>query len=166
MQNLNLQYVYMYVFDICRLTFLQVWRISSRCHWEYNTFWLMSLLRTVKQWAQLKRCKCFCLFSVVCTVEPPCVTTFRKQPPTQNTKTFPVKASQLEPLENDHPLKATAITFWAWKFNYFLSFLTSCKWPLDILWSLCLLPSVSDHYVFAFGMAAYGRFDCTSCCLK
>ena len=104
MQNLNLQYVYIYVFNICGLAYLQVWRISSRCHWEYNTFWLMSLLRTVKQWAQLKRCKCFCLFSVVCTVEPPCATTFRTQPPTQNTKTFPVKALQLEPLENDHLL--------------------------------------------------------------
>ena len=131
MQNLNLQYVYMYVFNICGLTYLQVWRISSRCHWEYNTFWLMSLLRTVKQWAQLKRCKCFCLFSVVCTVETSICDHLCKWPPIQNTKTFPVKASQPEPLENDHPLWATTITFWAWKFNDFLLFLTSCKRPLS-----------------------------------
>ena len=37
-------------------------------------------------------------------VEPPWVTTFRKRPSNQNTKTFPVKALQLEPLVNDHLL--------------------------------------------------------------
>ena len=48
------------------------------------------------------------------TVEPPCATTSRKRPcpmpPILNTKTFPVKAIQLELLENDHLLKATATT--------------------------------------------------------
>ncbi|CAH3150520.1 unnamed protein product [Porites lobata] len=39
-----------------------------------------------------------------CTVEPPCATTSRKRPSIQNTKTFPVKALQLEPLVNDHLL--------------------------------------------------------------
>ena len=32
------------------------------------------------------------------------VTTFRKRPSKQNTKTFPVKALQLVPLVNDHLL--------------------------------------------------------------
>ena len=39
-----------------------------------------------------------------CTVEPPCATTSRKWPSIQNTKTFPVKALQLEPLVNYHLL--------------------------------------------------------------
>ena len=38
------------------------------------------------------------------TVEPPCATTSHKRPPIQNTKVFPVKALQLEPLVNDHLL--------------------------------------------------------------
>ena len=55
---------------------------------------------------------------IIITVEPPCatashkwppptsdrlpqVTTSHKWPPIQNTKTFPMKALQLEPLEND-----------------------------------------------------------------
>ena len=38
---------------------------------------------------------------------------------------------QLERLVNDHLLQTTATTFWAWKFNDFLLFLTSCKRPLD-----------------------------------
>ena len=54
-----------------------------------------------------------------------------KGPPILNTKTFPVKALQLELLENHHLLKATATTLWAWKFKDFLLCLTSCKRPLD-----------------------------------
>ena len=38
------------------------------------------------------------------TVEPSCATTSHKRPPIQNTKTFPVKALQLEPLVNNHLL--------------------------------------------------------------
>ena len=37
-------------------------------------------------------------------IVPPCVTTSRKQPLIQNAKFFPVKALQLEPLENDQTL--------------------------------------------------------------
>ena len=56
----------------------------------------------------------------------------REGPPIQNTKTFLVKALQLEPLENDHHLlQATANTLWAFTFNDFPLFLTSCKRPLD-----------------------------------
>ena len=51
------------------------------------------------------------------TDEPPRATTSRKGPPIQNTKTFPVKALQLEPLVNDHLLQATATTFWVWGFG-------------------------------------------------
>ena len=65
------------------------------------------------------------------TVEPPCATTFHKRPLIQNTKTFPVKALQLELLVNGHLLQVTVTTFWAWKFNDFPLFLTSCKRPLD-----------------------------------
>ena len=36
--------------------------------------------------------------------EPPCATTSHKRPPGKNTKIFPVKALQLEPLVNDNPL--------------------------------------------------------------
>ena len=46
------------------------------------------------------------------TVEPLCATAAHKQPPIQNTKIFPVKALQLEPLANDHLLYLTATTFW------------------------------------------------------
>ena len=38
------------------------------------------------------------------TVEPPCATTSPKRQPIQNTKTYPVKALQLELLVNDHLL--------------------------------------------------------------
>ena len=38
------------------------------------------------------------------TVKPPCATTSRKRLPFQNTKIFPVKSLQLEPLVNDHTL--------------------------------------------------------------
>ena len=38
------------------------------------------------------------------TVELPCGTTFKKQPPIENTKVRMVKALQLEPLVNDHLL--------------------------------------------------------------
>ena len=36
------------------------------------------------------------------TIEPPWTTSSCKRPPMQNTKIFPVKALQLEPLVNDH----------------------------------------------------------------
>ena len=65
------------------------------------------------------------------TVKPPCATTFHKRPLIQNTKTFPVKALQLELLVTGHLLQVTVTTFWAWKFNDFPLFLTSCKRPLD-----------------------------------
>ena len=41
------------------------------------------------------------------TVEPPFAATSHKRPPIQNTKIFPVKALQLEPLENDHLLSVS-----------------------------------------------------------
>ena len=53
----------------------------------------------------------FVVFSVVVpivspnfasTLEPQCAATAQKRPPIQNTKHFPVKALQLEPLVNDH----------------------------------------------------------------
>ena len=49
-------------------------------------------------------------------------TTSHKRPPIQNTKIFPVKALQLEPLLNNHVLLVTVTTFWAWQlmiFHYF-----------------------------------------------
>ena len=52
-------------------------------------------------------------------IEPLCATTSRKRPPIQNTKIFPAKALQLEPLVNDHLMSATATTFWAWRVNGF-----------------------------------------------
>ena len=39
-----------------------------------------------------------------CMDEPASATTSRKRPPIHNTKFFPVKASQLEPLVYDHLL--------------------------------------------------------------
>ena len=42
------------------------------------------------------------------TVEPPCATTSHKRPPIQNTKVFPVKALQLEPLVNAPPVSDLA----------------------------------------------------------
>ena len=47
------------------------------------------------------------------TVKPPCATTFHKRPLIQNTKTFPVKALQLELLVTGHLLQVTVTTFWA-----------------------------------------------------
>ena len=38
------------------------------------------------------------------TVEFPCGTIFKKQPPIKNTKVLTVKALQLKPLVNDHLL--------------------------------------------------------------
>ena len=49
-------------------------------------------------------------------VRPPLVSDHlpcNKRPLILNTKTFPVKALQLDLLENDHLLKATATTLWA-----------------------------------------------------
>ena len=67
-------------------------------------------------------------------VRPPLVSDHlpcNRRPPILNTKTFPVKALQLELLENHHFHKATATTLWAWKFKDFPLCLTSCKRPLD-----------------------------------
>ena len=47
------------------------------------------------------------------TVEPPCATTLHERPLIQNTKTFPVKALQLELLVTGHLLQETVTTFWA-----------------------------------------------------
>ena len=48
----------------------------------------------------------FVVFSVApnfaSTLEPQYAATAQKRPPIQNTKHFPVKALQLEPLVNDH----------------------------------------------------------------
>ena len=77
----------------------------------------------------------FLVFSVIVTivspnfastVEPPCATTSHKRPPIQNTKLFPVKALQLEPLVNDHPPVSDRDHFLSLTVNDF-PLLTCCK---------------------------------------
>ena len=67
------------------------------------------------------------------TVEPLCATTSRKRLPIQNTKIFPAKALQLEPLVNDHPesCQRPRPLFGPDGLMIFHSCFTSCKRPLD-----------------------------------
>ena len=58
------------------------------------------------------------------TVEPPYATTSRKRPPIQNTKMFPIKALQLEPLVDDKPSVSDRDHFLGLMVNDFPLFLT------------------------------------------
>ena len=72
------------------------------------------------------------------TVELPYPSTSHKQPPPIHVSDRLSKTPKLF-----HLLWATMTTFWAWKFNDFSLFLSSCKRPLDtfsdLYFSLCAL---------------------------